>query len=121
MQALLRSPTAVAVLELDAQQDVLHTMLNNDLYKIGMQRMYCQFLSGVSADFALNIRRCSGVRGNPLARMRDQHPQLFRCVCVATATWVQQSTARAQHEPLAAGARWLTLAAPALHVPHAAP
>jgi hypothetical protein len=71
-----------------------------------MQSVYAQYMTGVTSDFALNIRKCpplpgsssnsssssssgganssSQPAGHVLAVIRERHPAIFRCVCVLT-------------------------------------
>lgn len=53
MVNMLTSPLGIAVLELDTGY-VLTSQLNNDLYKVAMQSMYAQYMTGV--------RVCEGVK-----------------------------------------------------------
>ncbi|KAF5834836.1 hypothetical protein DUNSADRAFT_8376 [Dunaliella salina] len=74
MLDLLRSPTVAALLDLREQD--WSSVLVNDLYKAGMHKMYATYLSNVSADFALQVRRSPVT----LACMARQRPRLFKAL-----------------------------------------
>lgn len=63
-----------------------------------MQSMYAQYMTGVTADFVLNIRKCPPLPGSSnssssganstqpaahvLTEVKQRHPGIYRCVCV---------------------------------------
>eukprot|EP00775_Hariotina_reticulata_P004409 gene4409-4662_t len=76
MVDLLQSRLGQAVLHLPDQE--LSSLLVNDVYKIRMQNVYSQFMTGVRVEFVLNIRRCISAERTVLGEMREQQPAIFQ-------------------------------------------
>mmetsp|Transcript_41353 Transcript_41353/g.104812 ORF Transcript_41353/g.104812 Transcript_41353/m.104812 type:complete len:613 (+) Transcript_41353:60-1898(+) len=72
MEALLTSKCGAAVLAMSKEE--LHGVLNNDAYKAKMHKMYAKYYGGVSADFALNVRKTPV----PLIDIEKAHPGVWR-------------------------------------------
>lgn len=69
-----------AIICSQAVQELLHLpgpewdgLLVNDLYKAKMHRMISKYCTGVTAEFALNVRRAR----LSLRQMKEEHPGLF--------------------------------------------
>lgn len=71
MVNLLQSDTALQLLAMP--EDVWRGSLVNDAYKVKMHRMYAEWMTGVKADFALNVRKTA----ISLDKIRDEHADLY--------------------------------------------
>lgn len=73
---MLHSDLAVRILQLPDER--LRSIVVNDAYKIPMHHMYSQYMTGVEAEFVLNIRKCKGVdAGYAISDMKQHQPDLY--------------------------------------------